>query len=340
MVPEEWPLAALAADRPVESARARGSRRLASVRRDFFLDPAHRLTEQERALMTAMLHDLVDSVAGEVLAAMPANGHRAPDAAGLALRLSASGLLDRQELVSLLLGRADEHRIASAFAGRAGPRKLPLLPRLVGDKDAGVAAAAMALVVARGRRRDAFGQPRIELNDLPRGEANSLTFSVAAALADAGIAERADLAVAATTIASGERDAEGLDAAVGSLVEALDHAGRNDDAMLEAAAEDGEAALLAGLLGRRAGILDETAWGYLIGGQDGGLALLGRMAGLGRPTAARLIAEYATLSGASVEEEIGRFDSLSKANVKAALDWWRLPPDFRSASTAMGGGIG
>src|SRR5215217_7121710 len=186
MVSEEWPLAALAADPPVGSARTRGSRRLTSVRRDFFLDPAYRLTEQERALMTAMLHDLVDNVAGEILAAMSANGVHAPDAASLALRLSATGLLDRDELVFLLLRRADEHRIASAFAGRAGARKLPLLPRLVGDGDASVAAAAMALVVARGRRRDAFGQPRIELNDLGSGEAGGLALSVAAALAENG----------------------------------------------------------------------------------------------------------------------------------------------------------
>ena len=136
MMPEEWPLAAPAADPPVESARTRGSRRLASVRRDFFLDPAYRLTEQERALMTAMLHDLIGTVAAEVVAALPGNGVTPPDAAALALRLSGSGLLDREELVSLLLRRADEHRIATAFASRAGPRKLPLLPRLVGDADA------------------------------------------------------------------------------------------------------------------------------------------------------------------------------------------------------------
>ena len=340
MVPVEWPLAALAADPPVESARARGSRRLASVRRDFFLDPAHRLTEQERALMTAMLHDLVDAVAGEVLAAMPANGHQAPDAAGLATRLSAAGLLDREDLVSLLLRRADEHRIGSAFAGRGGPRKLPLLPRLVGDADAAVAAAAMALVVARGRRRDPFGQPRIELNDLPAGEARNLVFAVAAALAGSGLGEKPALADAAAAVVSGQDEADSLDSAAGLLVDALAAADRNDDVTADTAAQDGEVSLLAGLLARRAGISDETAWGYLIGGQDGGLALLARMAGLGRPSAARLIAEYGALSGASVEEEIARFDSLAEADVAAALDWWRLPVDFRLAGAALGGGIG
>ena len=339
MVPEEWPLAAQAADCPVESARARGSRRLASVRRDFFLDPAHRLTEQERALMTTMLHDLVDSVAGEVLAALAANGGRAMDITAIAASLSLGGLLDREELVSLLLRRADEHRIATAFAGRAGPRKLPLLPRLIGDDEPAVAAAAMALVVARGRRRDAFGQPRIELNDLPPREAHFLIFSVAAALAASGAAERADAASAAGALASGSTT-DSLDRAVQSLVDSLAAAGRADDALAEAAAEDGEANLLAALLALRAGISTETAWGYLVGGQDGGLALLGRMAGLGRPTAARLIAEYATLSGASVEEEIVGFDRLPANEIEAALEWWRLPAEFRSASAALGGGIG
>ena len=333
MVPEEWPLAALAADPPVESARTRGSRRLASVRRDFFLDPAYRLTEQERALMTAMLHDLVGTVAGEVLAAAPGRAEAAPDPTLLATRLNAAGLLDRELLVGMLLRRADEHRIAAAFAGRAGPRKLPLLPRLVGDSDGGVAAAAMALVVARGRRRDAFGQPRIELADLPFGEAASLASSIAAALGD-GFAQAAVVAV------TGHKPDEALDAAVAALAEALTAAGRLDDNLIEAAAEDGEASLLAGLLARRASISVDTAWGYLIGGQEDGLALLGRMAGLSRPTAARLIAEFATLSGASVEDEIGCFDSLNEGEVAVARDWWRMPAEYRAARTALGLGRG
>ncbi len=335
MVPEEWPLAALAADPPVESARTRGSRRLASVRRDFFLDPAYRLTEQERALMTAMLHDLVGTVAGEILAAAPTRSEIQPDAAILATQLNAAGLLDREHLLGMLLQRADEHRIAAAFAGRAGARKLPMLPRLVGDSDAGVAAAAMFLVVARGRRRDAFGQPRIELADLPLAEALRLAFVVAAVLEEDAGGQLA-LAEAAEAAARGHLPDEALDAAVAALADALEAAGRIDDAMIEAAAEDGEASLLAGLLARRASISVDTAWGYLVGGQEDGLALLGRMAGLSRPTAARLIAEFGALSGASVEDEIGRFDSLGDSEVAAARNWWRLPAEFRAARTSLG----
>jgi len=255
------------------------------------------------------------------------------------LRLSAAGLLDRLEFVDLLLRRADEHRIASAFSGRAGPRTLPLLPKLVGDGDAAVAAAAMALVVARGRRRDAFGQPRIELNDLPSDEAASLANSVAAALADV-FDDHAALAVAANAIATWHAPSDALEATVAELADALQAAGRIDDAMIEAAAEDGEAGLLAGLLAHRAGISAETGWGYLVGGQHDGLALLARMAGLSRPTAARLIAEFGALSGASVEEEIGRFDSFGDDEVRAALDWWQLPSDFRAAGAALGANRG
>ena len=339
MVPEEWPLAALAADPPVESARARGSRRLASVRRDFFLDPAYRLTEQERALMTAMLHDLVGTVAGEVLAAAPDSAAGTADPASLAGQLMAAGLLDREELVELLLRRADEHRISEAFASRAGARSLPLLPRLVGDADAGVAAAAMALVVARGRRRDAFGQPRIELADLSPGESLGLAFAVAAAVAGRGEPEAA-LASAASTMVAGHPPSDSLDSSIGALAEALEGAGRIDDAMIEAAAQEGEASLLAELLARRAGISGDTAWGYLIGGQEQGLALLGRMAGLGRPAAARLIAEFGALSGASIEDEIASFDRIGEGEVAAVMAWWRLPAGFRAARTALGVGRG
>jgi hypothetical protein len=293
------------------------------------------LTEQERALMTAMLHDLVGTAAAELLAGLPAFSERAPEPSDLARCLSRAGLLDREALVSLLLKRADEHRIASVFAGRAGPRNLPLLPKLVGDKDASVAAAAMALVVGRGRRRDAFGQPRIELADLPSPEAASLAYSVAATLADRDAGDDLALADAARTVAAAHSPSDSLDAAVASLVDALEAADRNDDAMAEAAAEDGEASLLAGLLARRAAISVDTAWGYLIGGQEDGLALLARMAGLGRPTAARLIAEFGALSGLSVEEEISRFDGLDEGEVQSALRWWRLPPDFRAARTAL-----
>jgi hypothetical protein len=341
MVPEEWPIAAEAADPPVESARPRGPSRLASVRRDFFLDPTERLTEQERALMTAMLHDLIGTIVGENLAALAGAGGAAPEVPELASRLSAAGLLDRPDLVALLLRRADEHRIGSAYAGRAGPRRLPLLPMLVGDSESSIASAAMAVVVARGRRRDPFGQPRIELSDLTPEDAGALVNAVAAALADPTDATNSALANAAEAVLAGHDVRESLDSTVAALVEALGKAGRANEALVETAAEEGEAAILAGLLARQAAIDPAIAWDLLVNDGNGRLALLARMAGLGRQTAARLLAELGTLTGAAmVEEEIARFDAFDDETVKAALAWWRLPEMFRAARAVIRGGRG
>src|SRR5438270_43743 len=72
MTPVEWPIAAFAADGNAPARLARRGR-LATVRRDFFLDSSKRLSEQERALMTAMLHCLVSDVAAALRAALGAD---------------------------------------------------------------------------------------------------------------------------------------------------------------------------------------------------------------------------------------------------------------------------
>ena len=63
MVPDEWPIASPSEDDGGYPARSAGRRRLPTVRKDFFLDPRDRLTEQERALMTAMLAELLGTIA-------------------------------------------------------------------------------------------------------------------------------------------------------------------------------------------------------------------------------------------------------------------------------------
>jgi hypothetical protein len=336
MVPEEWPIAAEPADHAVDSARARGPSRLATVRRDFFLDPSERLTEQERALMTAMLHDLVAALATVIRAEV---GGKPPalEPASIAATLGTAGLLDRPLLIRLMLRRADEQRILSAFAGHAGPRRLPLLSRLVSDTEPAIAAAAMALVVARGRRRDGFGQPRIDLSDLDRRDAHALAHAVAAVLGS-GADKDARFAEAADRVFDAIEADESLDRAVETLIDALDQAGRADDALVETASGEGEVALVAELIARRAGINQPAVWDHLVNAGEGGLALVARMAGFGRSTAARLIADLGSTTGTwSVEEEIGRFDALGAAEVAAALKHWQLPRDYRAALNVLGG---
>src|SRR5437764_12512328 len=107
MMPEEWPIAAPAADGN-GPAHPAGRGRLATVRADFFLDPAERLTEQERALMTAMLHGLVGDTADELRALLPNGWAAANDEGNLDLieALRTTRLLDRPALIALLLRRA------------------------------------------------------------------------------------------------------------------------------------------------------------------------------------------------------------------------------------------
>jgi hypothetical protein len=336
MVPEEWPIAVESADRTVEFAHARSPSRLVTVRRDFFLDPTERLTEQERALMTAMLHDLVAALAAAIRAAVGGRSDP-PDPARIAATLGRAGLLDRPGFIRLMLRRADEQRILSFFASHAGPRRLPLLPKLVSDSDPQVAAAAMALVVARGRRRDGFGQPRIDLSDLDHRDALALAHAVAAVLSPDTEADGRYAAAASRVIESVD-PAESLDRAVDSLIDSLDTAGRADETLVEAASGEGEVALVAMLIARRAGINQPAVWDHLVNAGEGGLALVARMAGFGRRAAARLIADLGSTTGSwTVEEEIARYDALDADDVAAALKHWQLPPDFRAAVRDLGG---
>ena len=289
--------------------------------------------------MTAMLHDLVAVLATAIRAAV--GGQSAtPDPAKLAATLGRANLLDRPQLIRLMLRRADEQRILSAFAGHAGPRRLPMLPKLVSDGDANVAAAAMALVVARGRRRDGFGQPRVDLSDIDRRDARALAHAVAAALSP-GPNREGVFADAATRVVKTINPAESLDRAVETLIDALDAAGRADEALVETASGEGEVALVAQLIARRAGINQPAVWDHLVNAGEGGLALVARMAGFGRRAAARLIADLGSTSGTwPVEEEIARFDSLGVEEVAAALNHWQLPRDYRAARNALGGSNG
>ena len=195
MMPVEWPIAVSSADQPVSPARAVGRDRLSAVRADFFLDDRDRLSEQERALMGAMLASLLDQWVAELAVAMPAALADRVELSrpSLLRRLWGSRVLDRPALIGLLLRRSDEQRLSPPQAGG-------MVESLVGDDDEDVAEAAMALTVARGRRRDRFGRLGIEFDDLLAEEAVSLVNLLAAAIRcgmgaegpvhDAAIAER------------------------------------------------------------------------------------------------------------------------------------------------------
>src|SRR5439155_7750016 len=271
MMPEEWPIAAPAADQNAP-ARSAGRDRLSTVRVDFFLNPAERLTEQERALMTAMLHCLVGDIADEIRAVLPNVALAANDERNLAIvsALLAAGLLDRLALVRRLLRRADEERIATGAKSRIGRRDARVIQGLVSHADGAVAAAAMALIIARGRRRDRFRQCLLHFDDLPRDEARALVQAIAAALrgelvGKLGMAE-ADrlLSSAAAQLLSSHDPGSSIENLTATLVRLLDEEGDLDEALIGAASFEGEMNFVAHALARRCAISGDAALDELL----------------------------------------------------------------------------
>jgi hypothetical protein len=344
MMPEEWPIAALAADQNAPARRA-GRGRLSTVRVDFFLDSAERLTEQERALMTAMLHCLVGDIADEIRAVLPNVAMAANDERNLAIvgALLSAGLLDRLGLVQRLLRRADEERIATGARARIGRRDARVVQGLVSHTDGAVAAAAMALIIARGRRRDRFGQCLLHFDDLPRDEARILVQSIAAAFRGElverlGKAEADDLLSSASAqLAASHDPGSSLENLTATLVRLLDEEGDLEDERIGAAGIEGEMNFIAHALARRSGISGDVALDELLSGDSNRVMALLRMGKVRRETAAGLLAGIGDLLGiADPGQAIARFDSLSDGDVAEALSWLTADSAYKQAVAAMG----
>jgi hypothetical protein len=344
MMPEEWPIAVFAADQNAPARRA-GRDRLSTVRVDFFLDPAERLTEQERALMTAMLHCLVGDIADEIRAVLPNVALAANDESNLAIvtALLSAGLLDRLALVQRLLRRADEERIATGAKARIGRRDARVIQGLVSHTDGAVAAAAMALIIARGRRRDRFGQCLLHFDDLPRDEARVVVQSIAAAfrrelVERVGTAEGDRLLSTASAQLSASHDpGSSLENLTATLVRLLDEEGDLDDELIGAAGIEGEMNFIAHALARRSGISGDVALDELLSGDANRVMALLRMGRVRRETAAGLLAGIGDLLGiADPGQAIGRFDRMSDADVAEASSWLTADPAYKQAVAAVG----
>lgn len=339
MMPEEWPIAAMPPERGAMSRRPpRG--RLKTVRRDFFLDEDERLTEQERALMSAMLACLVAEIADELRASLPEGWGPANDLDNNRLldRLKAARLLDIEPLVALLLRRAEEESALAAARARPHRREARLLNSLVSHDNGPVAAAAMSLVLARGKRRDPLGQCLVTSDDLDSATLVPLAERIAAALR-AGLAELHGAAAADEALgdsldklARRHNPDAGADSLMRELVALLDGAGRLDDGFLIAAAGEGEIALLAHGIARRAGIDPAVAAETLMSGRADQIMAVLRMGGASRDLAANLIAGSDDLipladSAAAIEQ----FDQMPAATVEMVRTWMRSADGYRSA---------
>lgn len=346
-MPEEWPIAAPVAERK-ERARAAGRGRLSTVRVDFFLDPSQRLTEQERALMTAMLHCLIGDLASEIRGSLPAGWAGAnDDEAAVVESLSRAGLLDRAELIDLLLRRADEERIGSAARVRSGRRDARVLQGLVSHDTASVSAAAMALIIARGKRRDRFGQCLVGFDDLSPELANDLAHAVAAALRRDVAAGRdstaadAELGAAAERLAAGHDPSRSIEALTRALVALLAEAGALTDELMLACAQEGEVGFLSEAIAQRAGVHGSIALAEMLSGDARQLMRLLRIAGISRELSAGMLASIGDLLGIDDPgAAISVFDGMSADEVKAGASALAASPAYRLALEALGSSNG
>lgn len=328
---------------PADGAEALGRRpgrgRLATVRADFFLDPAERLSERERALMTGMLHCLVGDIAERLKDDLP--GHAGGTDAQLVAELNRSGLLDDPDLIGLLLLRAEEERIAAAATARAGRSEARVLQGLVGNENGQVSAAAMALILARGRRRDRFGQCLLAFDDLPLSTASRLAHRVAAAIRFGGGVRDADITSASAKLVAGHDPAKSVETLAGAMAGALAEAELLDDALLLAAANEGEVALLAHLLGHLAGVSGAIAEAELLSGDPSAIIMLLRMAKLSRQVAAGILAAIGDLLGVQdPSAALVEFNRLKDAEVDDAHVLLTSDPAYRSALARLGGANG
>lgn len=337
MVPEERPFAAFAAGDHASARRARRGR-LATVRTDFFLDPAARLTEQERALMTAMLHCLVSEVADDLRSALPDRRIPADEDSNHLLieRLNRAGMLNDPNLVALLLKRADEERIVAAASARAGKAEARVLQGLVGHANGAVSAAAMSLILARGRRRDRFGQCLLLFDDLPRVVAESFVHHIAAALKAEGVTGDRDLALACERVIGAHDPAKSVDSLASSLASALSESGAGTDDLMLAAANEGELALLARMLARSAEIAGSVAEDELLSGEAESVITLLRLAKTPRTVAGGILAAIGDLLGIhDPGAAMALFDSLNKQKLGEAHILLTSAPAYRSALAAL-----
>ena len=103
--------------------------------------------------------------------------------------------------------------------------------------------------------------------------------------------------------------------------------------MIRRMAQDGDAALLVGLMARRAGIDGVDAWNFFSGGEA---MLLARLAGCDRATAAQIVAAFDSMFGqAAADRVIDAFDAIDDERVERCRRWMRLDPHYRLARDTL-----
>lgn len=353
-------------DMAANAARAaRAERmRLAMLARDLVRGDDLRIDEARRTRMRAMLDDLVRTIEGRLRRdlgrrlepVVPADllrtlGDRTvPIARPL---LGYAGTLADAELVAVLARRVDEHRLVTQarIAATQDPALVAhaLFADMLAHRDGDLAAAAGMVSTLAAARFGPFGEPALDVSDLPDAVRQRLVWRVAAAIrhwigrqpdgADA-TTDRV-LAAAAAAMLADMAMQPGLDDAALLLARAMLHAGLADDDATVALAAEGQIAVAVAGLALRVGIGMPAAWDMVLNPDGAGLVLLLRAAGLARPAAAALLLRWpdGTTPVERIGERISGYDALPATAAHAAIDLHRLEPAYVAALHELDAGL-
>lgn len=343
-----------------DAARAsQGARKRLASLVDLFLPDTMRLTDYQRVTIRRFIARLVQATESDLRQRLIA-GHAnrfSPEllaALGSARVSVALPVLERAralhdvELVSLLLARVEEQRIAAGLksGGRGDAVDGKLIEALLADTDPPVSAAAMALLIAESRRFFVFDEPVVPRSDLPADLQYRMVWWVAAALRDYMTgrhgADPAQVDVAIMDVASaslaGHDEGETLEAAAMQLAHLLSERGWLDDGVLKAACLEGHMALFVAILAVRAGFDFESARGMALPPYGERLVVLLKALGVARDTAAAVVLALGA-DDARITEHMMAYDELDPVHAMEAIRPLRIDNGYRTAIAALAAGL-
>jgi hypothetical protein len=302
------------------------------------------VTDRLRSAALACLEGLLFSI-GERLVYDVEDFGKALDLSAAVARLIGHEVLRDPALVAALFHRAEEHGVEDALA-KLSADNIALGEPTSGDRpfealqkhdDPEVRRRGLALSRLMKLRR--AEPPRLLAEELPGDIAADLHWLLAAELGRGrDLATEAALAVSAERVLA-ERDI--LRAAQHLCVLLAQRLAERDeltDSLPLRLLAEGELLLAITMLAVRAEVSTGTAWVVLIRGEtDAQIALLSG-AGLSEPVVERTLALLRTATGqassvsAARESVRSARSAFDRAHGKAALEWWRLDPRYRSAS--------
>ena len=302
---------------------AKARERHALLAAELYRAPRGLLSDSERSLMTGMIAGLIASIAAAI-------DNRANDKA-LVQRLREGGVLEDPDLIA-----AAYHRMLE-FERERQRASEDMVTALAAGQELEVAHAVGEYLVWRGRRRDAYGNPVLDVDALPNSAVERLHWAVAAALRTEDSTREEVLETATLGVLAGLRDVP--ETAPVRAARLLLECGAVNAELLGPLIEMGEIVLFEALLARLCSIpilLIRRAL-FEPGGET--LAIVAKAAALDQATLVTMLA-----AGRRVRPRDGDcpaaltlFDRLDPATARRALRAIARHPDFQEAIRRLEG---